>query len=419
MTRPPGGPGLRLTRAARGLPWLMVLAAAAAGGCRTRLLDLDFQGVAVAGDDMTSPAGVMDPCSQVQPGAPWPMSRGGAAHRGASPLPAVRSGRVRWSFATSDAVHSSFSEPVIDAAGVVYLAARDGGVYALDGLDGRKRWQLHLDDELRSTPALGADGMLYVVSTSGTLFAVDGAAGTVVWRAVHRGPNHGPFDSSPALGSDGLVYVATDEVCAIEGRSGTPRWCYSPRGGFTASPAVATDCTVIVATDSYLYSVDGRTGAPRWVTRLSEQADVAPVLGSDGSIYLGTSHGTLWAFDATDGAVRWAFPTGQQIRTTPAVGPDGTLYLGHGFAVHALDPATGTTRWSTQLDNPASSATLSGEGVLYVATGSGHLDALDARTGAVAWSDHPIADNTAAPAIGAGRRLYLWGTRGNLLALSD
>ena len=52
----------------------------------------------------------------------------------------------------------------------------------------------------------------------------------------------------------------------------------------------------------------------------------SPAIGADGTIYVGSDDGNLYAITA-DGKQQWAFPTGLDL-LLPGIGADGTIYVG-------------------------------------------------------------------------------------------
>ncbi|GGL00844.1 outer membrane protein assembly factor BamB family protein [Mangrovihabitans endophyticus] len=131
-----------------------------------------------------------------------------------------------------------------------------------------------------------------------------------------------------------------------------------------------------------------------------------------GGIYLGGPDGMFYALDATTGATRWTFALssvdpkagGAFVLDGPAVAR-GKVYFGdsRGY-VYALDQRTGRLRWARDTeDHPAglhTSSPLYYRGKIYIGASSGensgdenspccsfrgHLDALDADTGALTW----------------------------------
>jgi outer membrane protein assembly factor BamB len=50
-------------------------------------------------------------------------------------------------------------------------------------------------------------------------------------------------------------------------------------------------------------------------------------VGADGTVYVGSSDGNLYALDGLTGHLRWKFSAGAPINSSPAIGSDGTVYV--------------------------------------------------------------------------------------------
>ena len=65
---------------------------------------------------------------------------------------------------------------------------------------------------------------------------------------------------------------------------------------------------------------------------------------------MGTNDGRLVALDAHTGETRWTYQASDAIKPSlAAVG--GVVYASDGSALHAVDVATGSRRWSTPVDD--------------------------------------------------------------------
>src|SRR5262249_46094927 len=94
----------------------------------------------------------------------------------------------------------------------------------------------------------------------------------------------------------------------------------------------------------------------RWASALGA-IESSPAIGSDGTIYVGSTDGTLYAVTPT-GTPKWTFATGNAISSSPALGRDGTLYLyvgGTGHTLYAVTP-TGTLQWAFAPESGRSAA---------------------------------------------------------------
>lgn len=65
----------------------------------------------------------------------------------------------------------------------------------------------------------------------------------------------------------------------------------------------------------------------KWRFETGGEIHSSPAIGSDGTIYVGSNDGNLYAI-TPDEKVKWNFQTGDAIYSSPAIGPDGTIYFG-------------------------------------------------------------------------------------------
>lgn len=161
------------------------------------------------------------------------------------------------------------------------------------------------------------------------------------------------------------------------GSTGALKWKFVT-GGFVGSPAVAVDGTVYVgSTDGNLYALD-HTGSAKWQVPHSSQPDFGPpdpVIGSDGTIYFGSSifgssGARLYAVDPV-GGIKWSFATGPGVGgvqevSSPAIGSDGTLYATSiDGNLYALNP-DGSLRWTAGINASGQVPTIGADGIIYI-----------------------------------------------------
>jgi outer membrane protein assembly factor BamB len=189
-----------------------------------------------------------------------------------------------------------------------------------------------------------------------------------------------------------------------------PKWMFPTSGPVSFPPAIGVDGTVYVASDGgSVYALDGATGMQKWAFPTSGQAFASPILG-DGTIYVeyvGMPCGqvgtppppTLYALDAATGAQKWAAEIGG--RPTVLLGPNGTVYVSFYGSVYALDAAAGNLQWSfpstapplsqASADCRAGAIAVGADGTIYQLGDSSRapdveVDALDGATGKLSWS---------------------------------
>jgi outer membrane protein assembly factor BamB len=122
----------------------------------------------------------------------------------------------------------------------------------------------------------------------------------------------------------------------------------------------------------------------RWKSFVGGETYSSPVVGND-VVYVATKAGSLVALGVGDGQELWRANVGDYVaRSTPAY--DGhSLYVSSGYALIAIDAATGRQRWSVPLRFAGwSSPAVSGDFV-FAATQEGHVSAFVAESGEEAW----------------------------------
>ncbi|QPV61847.1 PQQ-binding-like beta-propeller repeat protein [Halosimplex litoreum] len=111
----------------------------------------------------------------------------------------------------------------------------------------------------------------------------------------------------------------------------------------------------------------------------------------DGTVYVGSNDGHLYALDAASGEQEWAYGTGsdpdsrEEVMSSPAV-VDGTVYVGsHDAALHAVDAESGDEQWTFATDGTVFASPTYRDGTLYVGSQAGTMYAVD-TAGEEVWS---------------------------------
>ena len=189
--------------------------------------------------------------------------------------------------------------------------------------------------------------------------------------------------------------------------------CKFPTGGsVTSSPAIAPDGTIYVGSnDGNLYAINP-DGTQQWVFATTGDVDACPGIGSDGTIYVGSNDNNLYAINP-DGTEKWAFDTGDEIESSVAIGIDGTIYVGtKANNLYAINP-DGTQKWPfPTLSWVRSSPAINSDGTIYVGCGyygTGNFYAIN-PDGTQKWAFSPGSEVYTSPAIGQDGTIY-FGTR--------
>lgn len=259
-----------------------------------------------------------------------------------------------------------------------------------------------------TTPALSADGKILYVGTE----QMNGNNGQVVaYTSIERGaeikPN--PKWSYPLTTTDyipGNIYgaIVLDDgalyfgdgkgaVFALKADDGRPLWPAPVQTGARIWSSVVVDDQKVYAAsqDHHLYAINKNNGTQAWVFP-TDGTNIEALVGSptvyDGTVYVGSFGGTLYAVTAATGQLKWSHQAEGGLWDGPAL-VDGMLYFGdQGGNVYALDAATGQNKkWSVKVEGGVKMTPLVVDGVVYVGTDRNRLYAFKADTGAAVWDE--------------------------------
>lgn len=322
------------------------------------------------------------------------------------------------------------------------------------------RWKVPIPGRGKSSPIVWRDTVYLTTAIPGdggrqkfALIAVNRATGAVTWtRTLHEEvPHEGTHpDGSYAAGSaltDGerlYAWFGSRGLYAVD-FSGTVLWekqlgKMETRMGFGEGSSVALhQGTLFVPWDhegaDAVIAIDGATGREKWRTPRDEPTTWAtPLVVADGATRQVVLSGTnrVVGYDLASGKVLWqAGGTTANAIPTPVYG-DGVLIAMGGFrgsmarAIRLADAKGDVTGapaqlWTYEKDTPYVPSPLYYRGSVYfLKVNSGILTKLDARTGAVRFSERLAAvPNVYASPVAADGRIYVLGREGTTVVLAD
>lgn len=320
-----------------------------------------------------------------------------AAHDGNSPLGAPPPPlKQLW----SRTLPGKISYPVI-AAGKVFVTIANPQdfsegygtkLYALDAATGEVAWG---PIPLRASGFWSAlsfgDGRLFAVDPDGQLRAFDPATGTVLWqRTLSTHINW--FYAAPTF-HDGLLYVAGKSangggrLYAVRPDTGATVWGQTVYSGDNSSPAVDASGVYVSYFCGVRHAFAPTTGEQLWYYRAScsTSGGRTPVLAA-GRLWVREVSGPAYSVNPTDGVKIDEFASSIYRVTPPAFLGNTGFFMDRGV-LRASDAATPATPiWTFTGDGRLTSAPIVVNGHVYVGSGSGQLWALDPATGTPVWT---------------------------------
>jgi outer membrane protein assembly factor BamB len=310
------------------------------------------------------------------------------------------------------------------------------------------KWSVAVRGSGWSSPVL-ANGRIYLTSAvtanegdrAITLRALclDAANGNVVWNtevirpdeasaaAMHR--KNSPASATPVLTSDRLyVHFGHMGTAALD-LDGRVLWRqtelkYSPVHGNGGSPALVDDLLVLNCDGGsapFVAALDVKTGAVRWKTprnstarKLFSFSTPLAIKLNGATEIISAASGFVAAYAPPDGRELWRVKYGEGYSVVPRpVFAHDMIYISSGFdqpVLYAIKPhgasgdATGThVAWTHRKGVPCTSSMLVLGDDLFFVSDAGIASCLDAKTGAVCWSQRLGGDFSASPTSAEGR----------------
>lgn len=186
------------------------------------------------------------------------------------------------------------------------------------------------------------------------------------------------------------------------------KWAFKTKGAIFGSPAVANGTVFIGSSDGSMYAVEQATGQQKWKSATGGSIASSPAV-ADGMVFFLSYDGGMYAVDAATGTRKWRYSTSFERKfeakglhganpssqlmadpfdiflSSPAVF-NGRVYFGSSDGnVYALDEKTGIVAWKFETRDVVHASPSISGNTVYIGSWDSYLYALDSETGAEKW----------------------------------
>jgi outer membrane protein assembly factor BamB len=225
--------------------------------------------------------------------------------------------KKRWSRGVGDGQGDGFYKIQPQFSGdVIYAAAADGEVIAVDRLSGKVLWKTEIDMPLSGGVGVYGNALL-LGSADGHAIKVDANSGEVVWTTRLNGEL---LSSPQSNGSIVVAHTLDGKLQGLDFDTGELIWTYDSnvpvltlRG--SSSPVVNDSMAYVGFANGRVLAFDMATGGVAWEARVAiaqGRSEIERMVDIDGSmallgdeLYVASYQGRVMAIDVTNGRKLW------------------------------------------------------------------------------------------------------------------
>jgi outer membrane protein assembly factor BamB len=236
--------------------------------------------------------------------------------------------------------------------GDVILVALGDRVSVVNAVNGTLRFSFPAEPSNTITffapPAISGD-LAVAGSFQGVLYGFNAQSGTVGWTFEGAG---GRWVAGIQI-MDGMIFAPnSDYTLYVLNSSGEPQWTFETAGALWASTVIDETHIYQASMDHSLYALNRESHDLDWSVDLGGALVRGPIVGEDGTLYIGTIAGGIFALDPSDGSILWQQLQPAGIWSQPLVVGDALYFGDQQGRVVSLAIADGRELWSIDLGSP-------------------------------------------------------------------
>lgn len=219
------------------------------------------------------------------------------------------SGKLLWKYKTGDEISGS---PSVSIDGTIFIAS--DAVYAITA-KGKSKWIYRPSEEdetyFSATPAIDVDGTIYIGGTDGALYAIN-KQGRLKWRAMT--PDEDAIRAGVSIDQKGIIYFGAENgILYKKELYGEVIPVFESDYYIFSTPAIDSLGNIyFVSDDGFFYCLrqDGKLLFKWQIAEDSKEMiySSSPIIADDGTVYVGSWDGSLYAFSGFAPPAKSAWP---------------------------------------------------------------------------------------------------------------
>ncbi len=232
------------------------------------------------------------------------------------------------------------------------------------------------------------------------LAAAASAQPRLMWEYRGRGSAY-----TDLVAEDGVIYYGTSSgmLYGLNATTGKPAMNYTSTAAIRSTPEVRGDRILFGCDNNVVYAVN-MTGGRIW-THLAEGRVQSPPAVGNGTVYVGSEGGLLYALRESTGRELWDYDIGDSIESRPLL-EDWKLYVGAGSTLYCISRTTGETIWKYSIRGRITSNPALYRDIVYFTASDKRLYAVDKYTGEQLWNHTANGTIYGSPVVSGDSVLY-------------
>jgi outer membrane protein assembly factor BamB len=174
----------------------------------------------------------------------------------------------------------------------------------------------------------------------------------------------------------------------LQGMSSAPlpaalklRWSFQVKDSIESSAAILDGTVYVGSAEGALFAIDLATGKLRWRYATDGPVGESSPCVADGIVFVGDLNGVFHAVDAATGQRRWTYKTGDEIKSSPNASA-GRVYFGsYDQNLYCLSAASGGLIWKFSTEGPVHCTPSVGRDAVYISGCDENFRAIEASSG--------------------------------------